>query len=256
MGERTSHAPGTFSWTDLATDDPAAAKEFYGSLFGWQLEDNPVPDAPPYTMAKIDGRAVAAMYQRGPDQPHSFWLSYVTVDDADAIAARATELGGSVLQEPFDVMEFGRMSVLQDPTAAAFAVWQPGTSIGAELVNDIGAMCINQLNTSDPEAAQSFYAGLFGWRAVKVNGGAMPFWSLYNGDRLNGGMAPLPPGGDAPPHWLVYFTTADLDANVEQIGTLGGRVLVPPISIPAGRIAVAADAQGAVFALFEGDVEP
>src|SRR3954466_4352156 len=153
MGERTSHAPGTFSWADLGTSDADGAKVFYGGLLGWEFEDMPVPEAPPYSMATIGGRTVAALYAMRDEQAPPAWLSYVTVEDPEAIAVRATDLGGRVISEPFDVMEAGRMAVLQDPTGAVFAVWQPRANIGAELVNDVGALCLNQLNTSEPEAA-------------------------------------------------------------------------------------------------------
>ncbi|MGH2953641.1 MAG: VOC family protein [Solirubrobacterales bacterium] len=257
MGERTSHTPGTISWADLATTDADGAKAFYGGLFDWELEDLPVPDAPPYTMARIEGKSVAALYQRGAEVPGPpAWLSYVTVEDADATASRAGELGATTISEPFDVLEAGRMAVLQDPTGAVFAIWQAGSSIGAELVNDPGAMCVNQLNTSDPEAAQTFYADLFGWRFEAVEGGDQPCWGIYNGERLNGGMMPQPPGAGAPSHWLAYFTTTDLDGSVARIEELGGRTVVAPMPIPAGRIAVAQDPQAATFALFEGRVDP
>jgi uncharacterized protein len=257
MGERTSHAPGTFSWADLGTTDADGAKAFYGGLFGWDLEDLPVPNAPPYTMARIDGKTVAALYQRQAEQPGPpAWLSYVTVESADEAARRAAELGGTPISEPFDVLVAGRMAVLQDPTGAVFGVWQPHETIGAELVNDPGAMTLNQLNTSDPEAARTFYEGLFGWRSELVEGGDQPYWGLYNGDRLNGGMMPLPPDAGAPSHWLVYFTSTDLEDSVARITEGGGRVVIEPMPIPSGRITVAQDPQGATFALFEGEVEP
>jgi predicted enzyme related to lactoylglutathione lyase len=255
MGERTSHAPGTFSWVDLATTDADGAKRFYGSLLGWEFEDMPVPDAPPYSMATIGGRTVAALYAKRDDAQPSAWLSYVTVADADAIATRATELGATAISEPFDVLEAGRMAVLQDPTGAVFAIWQPRASIGAQLVNDVGSLTMNQLNTSDTDAAQRFYSGLFGWTFQQVATGDQAFWSINNGGRLNGGMMPVPAGWEIPSHWLVYFTTADIDASVAQIHELGGGVTVGPLPIPAGRFAVATDPQGASFALFEGEVD-
>src|SRR3954468_22981800 len=138
MGERTSHAAGTFSWVDLGTSDADGAKLFYGGLLGWEFEDMPIPDSPPYSMATIGGRNVAALYGKRDEQAPPAWLSYVTVEDADAIAARVRELGGTVISEPLDVMQGGRMSVLQDPTGAVVAVWQPGETIGAQLVNDPG----------------------------------------------------------------------------------------------------------------------
>jgi len=192
MGERTRHAPGAFSWVDLATSDADGAKVFYGALLGWRFEDMPVPDSPPYSMATIDGRTVAAVYGKRDDAQPSAWLSYVTVDNADSSAARATELGATVISEPFDVLEAGRMAVLQDPTGAVFAVWQPKQSIGAQLVNDAGALTMNQLNTSDPGTAQSFYSGLFGWTFQQVASGEQAYWGINNGERLNGGMMPTP----------------------------------------------------------------
>jgi uncharacterized protein len=250
MGERTSYAPGTFSWVDLATSDADGAKVFYGGLLGWVFEDMPVPDAPPYSMARIAGRAVAALYPKRDEQTPPAWLSYVSVEDADAATARAAELGGTVISDPFDVLEAGRMAVVQDPTGAVFAVWQPRATIGAELVNDPGALCLNQLNTSDPGAAQSFYGALFGWSFQSVESGGQAYWGISNGERMNGGMMQ-----SAPSNWLVYFTSADIDASAAKIGELGGRVLVGPAPIPSGRIAVAADPQGAAFALFEGRVD-
>jgi predicted enzyme related to lactoylglutathione lyase len=250
MGERTGHAPGTFSWVDLGTSDADGAKAFYGGLLGWGFEDMPVPGSPPYSMVTIGGRAVAAVYGKRDDAAPSAWLSYVTVEDADATAARAGELGATVISEPFDVMDAGRMAVLRDPTGAVFAVWQPKDSIGAQLVNDPGALTMNQLNTSDPQAAQDFYGGLLGWTFQQVAPGEQAFWRIENGDRLNGGMMRADP-----PQWLVYFTSADLDASAAKIGELGGRVGTGPLPIPAGRFVVASDPQGAVFALFEGRVD-
>jgi uncharacterized protein len=250
MGEREKHEHGTFSWTDLSTPDAEASKAFYGPLFGWDFRDNPVPDAGVYVMAKLGGRAAAAMYES--TERHPAWASYVTVDDADAITERARELGANVMTEPFDVMDFGRMAVLQDPPGAVFCVWQPGTSIGAEVVNGPGALSLNQLNTTDPEAAERFYTDLFGWRFEKFEGGPGPYYGIYHGDRTAGGMMPLPPGQPAPPHWLVYFGYDDLDAAAEHITSSGGRVVVEKMDVPGGQILVAQDPQGATFALVTG----
>ena len=260
MGVRDSYAPGTFSWTDLGTTDTGGALAFYGALLGWEGEEMPTGEDATYWFLRVDGRAVAGMsLMRGEalaaGAPPA-WLSYVTVEDADATAARAAELGGTVMLEPFDVLDAGRMALLLDPQGGVFAVWQPRRSIGAELVNDPGAMTMNQLNTSDPGAAAEFYAGLFGWEAHQVAPEPQAFWSLQNRGRLNGGMMALPPGAPAPPHWLVYFTVADLDAAADVIAAEGGQVVVPAATVPAGRFLVARDPQGAYFALFEGDVDP
>jgi predicted enzyme related to lactoylglutathione lyase len=251
MGERTSHAPGTFSWADLATTEPDGAKAFYTSLFGWDTEDNPMPEGGVYTMLAKGGKYVAALSAAREGQP-SAWNSYVTVESADAGAAAAQEHGGTLAMEPFDVMDAGRMAVVQDPTGAFLAVWEPRESIGAQRVNEPGAITLNQLNTSDPERAQEFYAGVFGWRFEAIPGD-MAYRGIYNGDRLNGGMMPLPADMGAPSHWLVYFGSENVDDDASRIeGELGGQVIVPAMPVPGGRILVVQDPQGAAFALLSG----
>jgi predicted enzyme related to lactoylglutathione lyase len=251
MGERESYEHGTFSWTDLATPDAQASKGFYGALFGWDFEDNPIPDDGVYVMARIDGRAAAAMFET--TDRHPAWASYVTVDDLDGTTARARDLGANVLAEPFDVMDVGRMSTIQDPTGAVLCLWEPRTSIGAEIVNGPNALSVNQLNTSDPDAAERFYSELFGWRFESVGDAEMPYWGIYRGDAMNAGMMPLPEGAPAPSHWLVYFGSEDVDASAETIRSQGGTLMVEPMDVPpAGRILVAQDPQGAIFALFAG----
>ena len=252
MGERDRHEHGTFSWTVLATPDAEASKAFYGGLFPWDYTDNPIPDDGVYVMATIGGRAAAAMFET--DERHPAWASYVTVDDVEEATRKAGDLGANVLAEPFDVMDVGRMSTIQDPTGAVFCLWQPRTSIGAEIVNTNGALSMNQLNTSDTDAAERFYGELFGWRFDRVSD-EPPYWGIHSGDRLNGGMMPLPPGAPMPSHWLVYFGIDDLDSAAERIGSSGGAVMVGPQEVPAGRFVVAQDPQGAFFALFDGSFD-
>jgi uncharacterized protein len=245
MGERTSHAPGAFSWADLTTTDTDGAKAFYTGLFGWDTEDNPIPEGGVYTMLKKGGKNVAALSDAQEGQP-SVWNSYVTVESADDSAAAAQQHGGTLVMEAFDVMDVGRMAVVQDPTGAFFAVWQPRTNIGAERVNEPSALTLNQLNTSDPERAQEFYTGVFGWRFDKV-ADEPAYWGIYNGDRLNGGMMEQSPSA-----WLVYFGSESVDDDAGRIAELGGSVVVEPMTVPGGRILVAQDPQGAVFALLSG----
>ena len=251
MGERVSHAPGTFSWADLATSDADGAKAFYTGLFGWDTEDLPMPEGGVYTMLSKGGKPVAALSSAREGQP-SAWNSYVTVESADDSAAAAQEHGGTVAMEAFDVMEVGRMAVVQDPTGAFFSVWEPRARIGAERVNEPGALTINQLNTSDPERAQEFYSAVFGWRFEQVATGEQAYWGIYNGDRLNGGMMPLAPELGAPSHWLVYFGSESVDEDAGRIRELGGEPLIEPMSVPGGRVLPARDPQGAVFAVLSG----
>jgi len=251
MGERTHYEHGTFSWTDLATTDPDAAKSLYSDLFGWEMTDQPISGGGVYSMAARDGRAVAALSQvQRTGQPPA-WNAYVTVDDVDAAAARAGELGGSVAAEPFDVMDAGRMTVLQDPTGAFFCAWQAGENIGAELVNGPGLFSLTQLNTPEPDRARDFYERLFGWRFDHVSA-EPPYWGIYVGERLNAGMMRLPPEMGAPAHWLVYFGADDLDAAADTVRAAGGSLRVEKTDVPGGSIVVARDAQGAAFGLISG----
>lgn len=259
MGERSEYVPGTFCWADLATTDADAARTFYGALLGWEGEPGD-PAFGGYAMMSLGGRHVCGVYpmteQQLADGMVPSWLSYVAVDDADATAARFAELGGRVLVEPFDVATAGRSVVVADPQGAVLGLWQAREYPGAQVVNDVGAMVLNQLNTTDPEGAQRFYGEVFGWTFAPVAGGAVPYWGVTNGASLNGGMMALDPAAPAPPHWLVYFTVEDLDGADALVVDGGGAVVVPPMSIESGRILVAHDPQFAFFALFEGDVDP
>src|SRR5579863_10304413 len=157
MAERTQYTPGTFSWADLSTSDQDGAKAFYTALFGWDVQDNPVPGDGVYSMMLVGDKPVAAISAQPEQQREAgvppMWNSYVTVEDADATAARAGELGGNVHAPPFDVMDVGRMAVIADPQGAFFEVWQPKLHIGANLVNGPGLLSWNELHTNDLDGA-------------------------------------------------------------------------------------------------------
>lgn len=259
MGERTQHTPGTFSWTDLNTTDQDGAKAFYSGLFGWEITDMPAGEGVVYSMAAIDGKWVGAIspqpqQQRDAGVPPT-WNSYITVASADESAAKASELGATVHAPPFDVLEAGRMAVVQDPQGAWFLLWQPNQHMGAQLVNAHGALCWNELGSPDLDGSAKFYGDLLGWSTEPIEGGEMPYLVVKTADgHTNGGIRPpIPP--EAPPFWLVYFATDDLDATLAEVSELGGTVLTGNTDIGIARIAVAQDPQGAVFALYAGNLD-
>jgi uncharacterized protein len=264
MGKRTSYAPGTFSWVDLATTDADEAKRFYAQLFEWSYTDRDAGGGGTYTEASIDGDPVAGLYSQ-PDEQRiqgeaPFWFNYVTVESADAAADRVDELGGAVHRDPLDVVEAGRMAVIADPTGAVLGVWEPGGSIGARRVNDPGCLTWNELSTDDPAAAIEFYSALFGWRIDPIDtGGGPPYWTIAHdgaAEGRNGGMRELGREQEGvPPHWMPYFTVRSADETIERAARGGGDALAGPIDIPTGRIAVLRDPQGAVLAIFEGEVD-
>jgi hypothetical protein len=246
MGERTSYAPGTFSWSELITSDADAAKAFYTSVFGWTYDDLPVGEEQVYSMARRDGKVVGAL--SGGDEPPN-WICYVSVDDADRSAARAGELGAKVLAEPFDVMDAGRMAVIADPNGTVLHLWQAGRTIGAELVNADGSLTWNDLITRDAAKSREFYGALFGWTFVDIpeSGG---YSEITNGESDNGGIMPLQEPQS--PGWLPYFGHEDAERLVTEVPGLGGTVFAGPIHLPHGTIAVIGDPQGATFAVFTG----
>lgn len=260
MGERTSYTPGTFCWSELSTTDLDGAKAFYASLLGWEAVDNPVPGGGVYSMQNIDGRPVAAIapqpeQQRAAGVP-SMWNSYVSVESADATAEKARELGATVHAAPFDVMDVGRMAVIQDPQGAFFMLWQPGLHFGAALVNAPGALVWNELRSPDLDGSSAFYSGLFGWTIERREGTALGVYlGIKNGGANNGGIAELSPPG-VPPHWLVYFGVEDVDEALAKVGELGGTTLLGSTDIEIAKIAVVADPQGAAFAIYAGMLEP
>ena len=258
MGERTSYTPGTFSWVDLTTTDQEGAKAFYISLFGWDATDTPVGDGMYYTMMSLGGKNVAAIAAQPQQQRDAgvppVWNSYITVQSADESLARAKELGATVHADAFDVMDAGRMGVVQDPQGVYFLVWEPKTNIGASLVIAPGALSWTELATPDIEASSQFYAALFGWTLEPMEGMEMPYSIIKTAaGNSNGGIRGLMP--DEPPNWLVYLGTEDVDKAVASVGELGGATLAGPFPVGPGRIAIVRDPQGGVFALYDGEYD-
>jgi len=269
MPELDRYIPGVPCWVDTSQPDPDAAAEFYGGLFGWELEDTMPADSPgKYFMARLRGGDVAAISsQQEGAQTAAVWSTYVWVESADETAAKVREAGGQVLTEPFDVFDAGRMAVFADPEGAAFSVWQPNRHRGAKVVNEPGSLNFNGLHTRDPEGAKAFYGAVFGWELLD-----MGMWALRPyGDHLEalnpgtrertaelGGperfeevvaaLSVIPDDQpDTPARWDVTFGVADADAIAERAAELGGTVLVPPFDAPWIRGTVIRDPQGATF---------
>jgi predicted enzyme related to lactoylglutathione lyase len=246
MGEVERYPDGTFCWVDLGTPDVAGARTFYAGLFGWELAEVPA-DGGAYTMCRLRGRDVASIREH-PGGEGAGWSSSVAVGDLDRTVARARELGATVIAEPFDVGDAGRTAVLRDPSGAAVSLWQARGHVGAGLVNDVGAWNWNELVTPDVAAATAFYRELFGWSAQE-NPGPLPRTSFGLGELLVGGGHAPGPQEDPTPRWTVSFMVADADQSVARAQELGGSVLLPPIDVPVGRLAIVADPQGASFSL-------
>ena len=252
MPQVTEYAPGTPSWVDLASPDADASARFYGGLFGWEAaEAGPVEETGGYRMLTLGGRNVAGLGPtQGEGQP-AMWTTYVSTDDADAVVARVREAGGQVVMDPFDVLGAGRMAVFADTAGAFISVWQPQTHHGADVVNEPGSFCWNELATRDIDVAKRFYEAVFDWRGETNAYGDSSYTEWQLGGRTIGGMIQMNEQWpqDVPPHWMVYFAVEDVDASAAKAEELGGKIAVPPTDTPAGRFAVLNDPHGAVFSI-------
>jgi predicted enzyme related to lactoylglutathione lyase len=272
MPERDGYIPGVPCWVDASQPDPEAAVGYYSGLFGWEFESVLPADSPgQYFVARLRGGDVAAVGSI-PEAlpPMATWNTYVWVESADDTAAKVSEAGGSVVMEPFDIMDFGRMAVFTDPEGAAFCVWEAKEHRGAGVVNEHGSLNFNGLNTRDVATAKAFYRAVFGWATLAIGTGEM--WALPGyGDHLErdnpglrkqiaemGGPAgfedvvasisPIPGDQpDTPAHWSVTFGVDDADATAAKATELGGKVIVPPLDVPWSRVTVISDPQGATF---------
>ncbi|MBW3601443.1 MAG: VOC family protein [Actinobacteria bacterium] len=255
MAEVSSYAPGTPSWVDLATSDPEGARSFYGRLFGWGFEVGP-PETGHYTMCQLRGRNVAGMAgEPSREGVPTAWTTYMATDDADEVARRITEAGGTVLMGPMDVMSQGRLIVAGDPAGALFGVWQAGDHAGASLVDEPGSLVWSELATRDLAAAQVFYTQVFGygWEAVDTGEGG-PAYQVFSVDgRTVGGAMQMTADWpeQIPSHWMTYFAVADTEAAAAAAQDLGGTMRVSPTDSPYGRFAVLGDPQGAVFTVMQ-----
>jgi hypothetical protein len=154
-------------------------------------------------------------------------------------------------------MDAGRMAIIQDPTGATFCAWQAKKSVGIRIAGVHGTLCWADLSTPDAKRAADFYSGMFGWQIEnqRTDGTKDPsgYEHIKNGEHFIGGIPPAayrPPG--APAHWMAYFQVDDVDSCASKAKGLGAKLCLAPMTMEGvGRLAVIADPQGAVFAIFK-----
>jgi predicted enzyme related to lactoylglutathione lyase len=238
-------------WVDLAAQDAAAARDFYGRLFGWDVEVNPDPQYGGYGLAKVNGQDAAGIGPaQSPGQP-SAWSVYIGTDNVDELSRKIQGAGGTIVAPAFDVGDQGRMAVYQDPSGAFISTWQ-GTRMGGFATSGPNTFGWAELNSRDVDRALPFYQQVFGWSPVPTSGDGPPYTEFQvDGRRIGGATAmnPMVPP-EVPSYWLVYFTVDDVDAAFRKATELGARELVAPLDFPGGRMAVVSDPEGAAFGLF------
>ena len=250
MTEATTTTLDRPVWVDLGAKDAAAAREFYQTLFGWQIEVNPDPMYGGYGLAKVNGVDAAGIGPtQSPDQP-SMWSIYIGTDDVDGLAEKVQAAGGTVVAPPFDVGDQGRMAVFMDPTGAAISAWQ-GTRMGGFATSGANSFGWAELNARGVDRALPFYEKVFTWAPKAVGSPEQPYTEFQlNGRSIAGGteMNPMVPA-EVPSYWQVYFSVDDVDATHAKAVAAGARELLAPMDFPGGRMSILSDPQGASFGL-------
>ena len=258
MPEFQKHEPGTFCWAELSTTDIDAAVKLYPDLFGWEVQEQPLPDNGVYYLFAKDGKPVAGGSTQMPQEkemgvpPH--WNMYVAVEDAEQTAKKAESLGGTILAPAFDVMELGRMAVFSDPAGAVLSVWEAKQMAGAAVLREDGAMSWNEVMAADIDKAIEFYKQLFDWDTEPFPG-PQEYTIFKKGDeQIAGAMKVQTP--DQPPAWMLHFGSPEVDVVADKVKSAGGQILMGPDDMPGvGRVTVAMDPQGAFFGAFTGEAK-
>jgi len=242
------------AWVELSSPDAAASRDFYARLFGWDIEVSPDPQYGGYGMARIGGDDAAGIGPKQMPEAPTAWGLYIGTDDVDALAQRVKGAGGTVIAEPFDVGDQGRMAVFADPIGAVISAWQGGR-MGTFATNRSNAFGWAELNARGLEGAIPFYESIFGWSHSTTDvGDGSPSYTQFetDGDQIAGAFEM---GGNVPAQvpsfWLIYFNVDDVDATAQEATSAGGTVTVHPQDYFGGRFAVIRDPQGATFGLFK-----
>ncbi|MFF2052376.1 VOC family protein [Leifsonia sp. NPDC058194] len=253
MPTAESFPPGTPVWVDLQSSDQPAAVAFYRAFFGWEAPDASA-ETGGYSVATRGGVPVTAIGPLPSGVERSIWTTYFAVADADASADAAIAAGGAVLLSPGELVPGVRLAIVADPAGAVFGLWQKEQD-SPWLRDEPGAVDWLELVEHGAEGSFAFYEAVLGVGVSEMHVGGAPYGLFDVGTTSVAGAMEAPEG--TPAHWLVYFNVADLDEGVDELVSLGGAVVEPPVSAPGvGRWAVVADPQGGAFALLEPEREP
>ncbi len=241
---------GAFSWSELMSEDPAAAADFYGKVLPWSSQTMDMPTGP-YTISKIGEKPVAGIMGLPHPMP-TVWVYYVTVDDVDQALAKAESLGAKTEFGPMNVPGVGRLAGFLDPQGAYISVItyeamenpDPDNPPFAANFKTPGAFSWYSLQTTDMDAAKAFYSAVFGWTYQVMDMPTGPYTTIMVGETGMGGITPLTQEG-IPPHWSSFITVDDADAVAGAATKHGGKLLGPAFDIPTvGRIAIIQDPTG------------
>jgi len=246
-------------WFDLISSDTATAADFYGRIFGWEVEE-PNAEFGGYRNFTRNGRRIAGLMPHVAEHGDTanIWSVYLHTADAAATRADAEAAGATVLVPPMPVGDMGTMMVVLDPAGASIGFWQPGTHPGFTTWGEHGTPYWFECQSKDYGASVAFYEKVIGARAQEVGTGGAPdvigpdrYAQVFVGDSSYSGImdaATVFPA-EVPSFWQVYVMVDDIAATVAHARELGAEILMPGEETPYGTLAALRDPLGALICL-------
>ncbi len=262
MPQYTNLSHGSPFWVDLNSPDFASSVSFYSNLFSWDYEEAPPEDVGGrrYAWAKNSSGFTAGIAEYNEEEIESGakprWSVQLLVDDMDDVTNRAADYGGSVIESPAAVGEYGIGAEVADPTGGRVNVWQAFQS-GPTIKHEHGSMQWCELMTPDPDTAATFFRRVFHLQTDVMempDGSSNYIVHTQDGPVMSinalGGLSDELIKRLSSPTWVVYFNVDDVDAAAQRALNQGGELPDPPWDVPnIGRMAWTFDPQGALVAL-------
>ena len=247
----TTIETGRFVWYELVTTDVKRSIDFYTHVTGWESAVWQTPGGDIHMFKSGQGPVANLRESTGEKGPHgdTWWSASVSVADVDKTAAKAKELGGEIVQAPYDMPSIGRLAVIRDPLGTQMGLVASAEPMPPHDSSKPGEVMWHEHLSSDQDKAFAFYSALFGWK--KRNeipiGMATPYLIYGSESHDLGGMFTTKDGKSA---WFYYVAVDDLDAALERAKAKEATLLNGPMEVPGGaRIAQLSDPQGGLFAL-------
>ncbi|MGC4935412.1 VOC family protein [Gordonia sp. DT30] len=250
---------GAPTWFDLTSSDPARAVDFYGAIFGWEVEGPPRAEFGGYQNFTRNGRRIAGLMPHMAEAgPANVWSVYLHTDDPETTVQAVEKAGGTMMVPPMAVGEEGTMLIAVDTAGAAIGFWQPNRHVGFSEWGTHGTPYWFECQSKDYAASLDFYPQVIGARIEEVGTGGDPdavgpdhYGQVFVGEQSYSGIMDaakmFPP--EVGSFWQVYVCVDDVAATVKQAESLGAEVLMGGEETPYGTLAALKDPLGAVFCL-------